>query len=173
MAREMTRRGKKVIMLEKGGRMEWMGNTLTVASMIDIPTLLLNYRDIVIFVNNYGGASNIAAGSALPPPKKVFDPVGIDLSQEAEEAKKELWIRPLPDELVGENNMRLMEAANSLGYHWRKMDKFIDASRCTGSGDCMLGCRTGAKWTGRVFGDEAVAGGAELRLHAAVKEFVL
>jgi choline dehydrogenase-like flavoprotein len=173
VAREMTKRGKKVIMLEKGGRMEWLGNTVTVASMIDIPTLLRNYRDIVIFVNNYGGASNIAAGSALPPPKKVFDAVGIDLTKEAEEARSELWINPLPDELVGENNLRLLEAANSLGYHWRKMDKFIYASRCTGSGNCMLGCKTGAKWTGRVFGDEAVAGGAELKLHANVKSVIV
>jgi choline dehydrogenase-like flavoprotein len=173
VAREMTRRGKKVLMLEKGGRMEWMGNTVTVATMIDIPTLLLNYKDIVIFVNNYGGASNIAAGSALPPPKKVFDPVGINLDAEAAEAKKELWIQPLPDELVGENNLRLMEAANSLGYRWRRLEKFIDASKCTGTGDCMLGCKTGAKWTGRVFGDEAVAGGAELRLHATVKEILV
>ncbi len=173
VAREMTRKGKKVLMLEKGGRMEWLGNTVTVATMFDIPTLLRNPRDIVLFVTNYGGASNIAAGSALPPPKKVFDPVGIDLSKEAEEARKDLWINPLPDELIGENNLRLMEAANSLGYHWQKMDKFIDASKCTGSGNCMLGCRTGAKWTARVFGDEAVAGGADLALHADVKRVIV
>ena len=76
VAREMTKKGKKVLLLEKGGRMEWLGTTATVASMIDIPTLLRNYKDIVIFVNNYGGASNIAAGCALPPPKKVFAPPG-------------------------------------------------------------------------------------------------
>ena len=173
VAREMTQKGKKVLMLEKGGRMEWLGNTATVATMIDLPTLLRNPRDIVIFVNNYGGASNIAAGSALPPPKKVFDAVGIDLSREAEEARKELWISPLPNDLIGENNLRLMEAANSLGYHWQKMDKFIDASKCTGSGNCMLGCKTGAKWTGRVFGDEAVAKGADLILHANVKKVLV
>ncbi len=173
VAREMTKKGKKVLLLEKGGRMEWLGNTATVASMVDLPTLLRNYRDIVIFVNNYGGASNIAAGSALPPPKKVFAPLGIDLTREAEEAKSEMWIKPLPDDLIGENNLRLMEAANSLGYHWQKMDKFINAAKCTGSGNCMLGCKTGAKWTGRVFGDEAVAGGADLKLHANVKDVIV
>ena len=173
VAREMTRKGKKVLLLEKGGRMEWLGNTATVASMIDLPTLLRNYKDIVIFVNNYGGASNISAGSALPPPEKLFAPLGIDLSKEAEEARSELWIKPLPDNLIGENNLRLMEAANSLGFHWRKMDKFINADKCNGSGNCMLGCKTGAKWTGRVFGDEAVAGGADLMLHANVKDVIV
>jgi choline dehydrogenase-like flavoprotein len=173
VAREMTKKGKRVLLLEKGGRMEWLGNTITVASMIDIPTLLRNYRDIVIFVNNYGGASNIAAGSALPPPEKVFAPYGIDLSKEAEEARDELWIKPLPDDLVGENNLRLMEAANSLGFHWQKMDKFINADKCDGSGNCMLGCKTGAKWTGRVFGDEAVAGGADLMLNSNVMDVIV
>jgi choline dehydrogenase-like flavoprotein len=173
VAREMTKKGKKVLLLEKGGRMEWLGNTVTVATMIDIPTLLWNYRDIVIFVNNYGGASNIAAGCALPPPRKVFSPLGIDLTKEAEEARSELWIQPMPDDLVGENNLRLLDAANSLGYHWQKVDKFIDPSKCSGSGNCMLGCKTGAKWTGRVFGDEAVAGGADLKLHANVKDVIV
>ena len=173
VAREMTKKGKKVLLLEKGGRMEWLGNTATVAAMIDIPTLLRNYRDIVIFVNNYGGASNICAGCAVPPPKKIFDPLGIDLTKEAAEAKSEMWIQSMPDELIGENNMRLLEAANSLGFHWQKVDKFIDAAKCSGSGDCMLGCKTGAKWTGRVYGDEAVAGGADLKLHASVKDVIV
>ncbi|MBU0994404.1 MAG: FAD-dependent oxidoreductase [Proteobacteria bacterium] len=173
VAREMTRKGKKVLLIEKGGRAEWLGNTITVARMIDIPTLLRNYKDIVIFVNNYGGASNISAGSALPPPDKIFGPLGIDLSTETEEARKEMGVNPLPDELIGENNLRLMDAANSLGYHWRKMDKFIDASKCTGSGNCMLGCKTGAKWTGRVFGDEAIKGGADLMLHTSVKSLII
>lgn len=173
VAREMTKKGKKVLLLEKGGRMEWLGNTATVAAMIDIPTLLRNYKDIVIFVNNYGGASNICAGCAVPPPKKIFEPLGIDLTKEAAEAKSEMWIQSMPDELIGENNMRLLEAANSLGFHWQKVDKFIDASKCSGSGDCMLGCKTGAKWTGRVYGDEAVAGGADLKLHASVKDVIV
>jgi len=173
VAREMSKKGRKVLLLEKGGRMEFLGNTITVAAMIDIPALLKNYKELVVFVNNYGGASNIAAGSALPPPKKMFDKVGIDLSEEAEEARKDLKIMPLPDELVGENNLRLLEAANSLGYHWQKIDKFIDAEKCTGSGNCMLGCKTGAKWTGRVFGDEAVTFGADLKLHTNIANVIV
>lgn len=173
VAREMSKKRRKVLLLEKGGRMEYLGNTITAAAMINIPALLRNYKDLVVFVNNYGGASNIAAGAALPPPKKLFDPVGIDLSEEAEEARKELWIKPLPDELIGENNLRLLEAANSLGYNWQKTDKFIDADRCTGSGNCMLGCKTGAKWTGRVFGDQAVTFGADLKLHTKITSVIV
>jgi len=173
VAREMSKKRRKVLLLEKGGRMEFLGNTITVAAMIDIPALFKNYKELVVFANNYGGASNIAAGSALPPPKKMFDKVGIDLSEEAEEARKDLKIMPLPDELVGENNLRLLEAANSLGYHWQKIDKFIDAEKCTGSGNCMLGCKTGAKWTGRVFGDEAVTFGADLKLHTNITNVIV
>ncbi len=147
-------------MLEAGGRWEWMGNTMTVAMILKHFGLVRSKEGrTVTFADNYGGLSNIAAGCAAPPPKSVFDPVGIDLTQEAEEAKKDLWIQKQPDELVGKENLRLVEVANSIGYHWGKMDKFIDPKRCNASGDCMLGCKTGAKWTARVYGDEAVSQG--------------
>lgn len=174
VAREMAIRGKKVLMLEAGGRWNWMGNTMAVAMVLKYFGLVRSHEGhTVTFADNYGGLSNLAAGCAAAPPKVVFGPVGIDLSAEATEAKKDMWIQEQPDELVGKENLRLLEAANSLGYSWRKMEKFIDPKRCTGSGDCMLGCRTGAKWTARVYGDEAVANGADLHLHTKVKEVIV
>lgn len=174
IAREMAIRGKKVLMLEAGGRWNWMGNTVAVAMVLKYFGLVRSREGhTVTFADNYGGLSNLAAGCAAAPPKAVFGPVGIDLSVEAAEAKKEMWIQEQPDELVGKENLRLLEAANSLGYSWKKMEKFIDPKRCSGSGDCMLGCKTGAKWTARVYGDEAVAHGADLLLHTKVKDVIV
>lgn len=174
VAREMANRGKKVLMLESGGRWEWLGNTVTVAMMLKYFGLVRSKEGrTVTFANNYGGLSNIAAGCAAPPPKVVFDPVGIDLTQETEEAKKDLWIQKQPDELVGKQNLRLMEAANSAGYHLGKMDKFVNPKKCNASGDCMLGCKTGAKWTARVYGDEAVSKGADLHLHTKITDVIV
>ena len=174
VAREMTNRGKKVLMLEAGGRWEWMGNTMTAAMILKHFGMVRSKEGrTVTFADNYGGLSNIAAGCAAPPPKSVFDPVGIDLTKEAEEAKKDLWIQKQPDELVGKENLRLVEVANSIGYHWGKMDKFIDPKRCNASGNCMLGCKTGAKWTARVYGDEAVSKGADLHLHTKITEVIV
>ncbi|MCP3955685.1 MAG: GMC family oxidoreductase [Desulfobacterales bacterium] len=170
VAREMVRKGKSVLMLERGGHTRFMGNTLTMAFILKRFGLTRSREKYsVIFGNNYGGLSNLSAGCAVPPPKQVFDQAGIDLTAETEEARQDLWVQTLPDELVGETNLRLLEAANDAGYNWAKMENFIDAQKCReGCGDCMLGCKTGAKWSARVFGDEAVANGAELKLHTTV-----
>jgi choline dehydrogenase-like flavoprotein len=174
VAREMTNKGKKVLMLEAGGRWNWMGNTATVAMMLrQFGFARSQEKYTVTFADNYGGLSNIAAGCAAPPPKSVFGPVGVDLTQEVEEARKDMWIQQQPDDLVGKMNMRLIEAANSAGYHWGKMEKFIDPKKCSGSGDCMLGCKTGAKWTARVYADEAVSKGADLKLNTKVTDVIV
>jgi choline dehydrogenase-like flavoprotein len=175
VAREMVRARRKVLLLERGGRFNMMGVSLTMGVMLRRFGLTLSKEgNHVAFVDNYGGASNLAAGCAFPPPASVFAPFGIDLREEAEEAAMDMRIGKLPDELVGAANLRLIDAAHSAGYHWDKLDNFIDPDACVaGCGDCMLGCRTGAKWTARVYGDEAVHLGAVLRLHAAVSDVIV
>jgi choline dehydrogenase-like flavoprotein len=157
-------------MLERGGRFNAVGNTLAMVLMSKRFGLTMSReKNWVVSVHNYGGASNFSAGAAADPPASVFDPVGIDLASEVAWARRELKITPLPDELVGKSTLRILETANDLGYHWTKLDTFIDPETCReGCGDCMLGCRHDAKWTARVFGDEATTAGAKLLLHARV-----
>jgi choline dehydrogenase-like flavoprotein len=175
VAREMTQKGKKVLLLERGGRVNFMGNTLTMALVLKHFGLVRSKEKYTVtFGNNYGGLSNLAAGCAVPPPKMIFDPLGIDLTEETEEARKEMWIQQLPDELLGDANLRLLEAANDAGYSWSKRDNFIDPKKCVADcGTCMLGCPTGAKWTARVYGDEAKANGADIKLHTSVKQVIV
>ncbi len=175
VAREMVRAGRKVLLLERGGRFNMMGFSLTMGIMLRRFGMTLSREgNHVTFADNYGGASNLAAGCAFPPPASVFAPFGIDLREEAEEARKDMRIGKLPDELVGTANLRLLDAANTVGYHWEKLDNFIDSAKCVaGCGDCMLGCRTGAKWTARTYGDEAVRLGADLLLHARVSDVIV
>lgn len=175
VAREMTRRNKKVLLLERGGRTNMMGNTLTMAMILQHFGLTRSKeKHVVVFADNYGGASNLTAGCAIPPPKVVFDRVGVDLTEEAEEAREELWIQRLPDNLIGDANLRLLDAANDVGYNWGKIENFIDADKCLANcADCMLGCKTGAKWTARIYGDEAVMNGADLKLHTTINKVIV
>ncbi len=175
VAREMTNTGRKVLLLEQGGRVNMMGNTLTVALILKYFGLTRSVeKNTVVFADNYGGLSNLTAGCAAAPPKIVFDPVGIDLSAEAEEARREMHVQQLPDHLLGKSNLRLLEAAHDAGFSWEKMQNFIDPEKCVENcGQCMLGCKTGAKWTARVFGDEAVSNGADLKLHTRVKQVIM
>jgi len=175
VAREMARRGKSVLMLERGGRVNMLGNTLSMAMILQ--NFGLNFskeKYTVTFANNYGGLSLLAAGCAVPPPKSVFAPHGIDLEAETEEARKDMFVQTMPDELIGKENFRLMEAANSAGYHWHKVENFINPEKCrAGCADCMLGCPDGAKFSARNYGDEAMQNGADLKLHKKVSGVIM
>ena len=103
-------------MIEAGGRWEWMGNTITVAMILKYFGLVRSKeKRTVTFANNYGGLSNIAAGCAAPPPRSVFDPVGIDLTNETEDARKDMWIQEQPDELVGKRTCASWRPPTALG----------------------------------------------------------
>jgi choline dehydrogenase-like flavoprotein len=174
VAREMSRRNKKVLLIERGGNWQALGNTLSIAMIMQwVPLIFSKQASVVMAASNYGGASLISCGAAVAPPRKVFDKVGIDLSTEAAEAKNEMWINTLPDVLVGGTNMRLLEAANDLGFNWTKTERFVDSNRCVpGCADCMLGCPRGAKWSSRIFGDDALRHGAELLLNTRVDNII-
>ncbi len=174
VAREMAKNKKKVLLLERGGRMEHVGNTIAMGLMSKRFGLTFSReKGWIVSVHNYGGASMFSAGCAIPPPESIFGPLGIDLAAEAREARSELWINTLPDELIGRSNLMVLEAAHDLGYHWEKIDKFIDPMKCLPEcADCMLGCTRGAKWTSRVYGDEAMALGADVVLHTTVKRVI-
>lgn len=175
VAREMSRKGRKVLLLERGWNWQALGNTMSIAMLMQwVPLIFSKQVNTVMAASCYGGASMISCGAAVAPPKKVFDKVGIDLSAEAAEAKGEMWIDVLPDELVGKTNFRLLEAANEAGYHWGKVERFVDANRCVPDcADCMLGCPRGAKWSSRIFGDDALRHGADLKLNTRIQNVIL
>ncbi|MDT8274274.1 MAG: FAD-dependent oxidoreductase, partial [Desulfomonilia bacterium] len=57
VAREMSRRGKKVLLTERGGRWNWLGNTLSVAMILQnagltVSRSLLPITQVTI-ANNY------------------------------------------------------------------------------------------------------------------------
>lgn len=175
VAREMALKGKKVLSLEKGGRWPYMGNPLSIMmGMSNFGANLSRQGNFVTLPDNYGGLSNFSAGCAFHPNKEIWGPAGIDLSEEAEEAKKEMKIKVTPDEFLGDQNIRLLETANSLGYNWTKAEKFMASEKCVNNCDKTLyGDKYGAKWTARVYGDEAVARGAELKLNHTVTDIIV
>ncbi|MCX5852873.1 MAG: GMC family oxidoreductase N-terminal domain-containing protein [Deltaproteobacteria bacterium] len=175
VAREMSRRGKKVLLLERGGNWTALGNSMANLMVMQWSPLIFSKQLSAIYcTSNYGGASVVSCGAAVPPPKKVFDKVGIDLSVETEEARSEMWINKMPDVLVGPTTLRLLECANDLGYHWTKLERFVDVNRCVPNcSDCMLGCPRGAKWTGRIYGDDMLRNGGDLQLNTKIMNIIV
>ena len=111
-----------------------------------------------------GGSSLIYCGTATRPADFIEARTGIDLQPLADQFIEELGVAPLPDSLVGESAVRIMESAQALGLDWQLLPKFIDPAKCVPNcGECMLGCRREAKFTARRFVNQARELGLVLR----------
>jgi len=165
-ARELARRGMRVLVLEQGSAAPLTGTLTQMASIGAVPGKgAYIHRDASLLVAGItlGGSSAINFATAAPPPQAMFDRYGIDLAPALAQLQAELPMAPLPDSLIGPMAARMMAAAHSLSLDWRKLDKMIRPEACrSGCWRCVYGCPFGAKWTARDFVDEACRHGAQL-----------
>ncbi|QOL50666.1 GMC family oxidoreductase [Massilia litorea] len=165
-ARELARRGMRVLVLEQGGAAPLTGTVGQMASMAAVPGKgAYIHRDASLLVAGItlGGSSAINFATAAPPPAAMFERHGIDLAPALAALRAELPLAPLPDRLVGPMAARMMSAARALSLDWHKLDKMIRPETCrSGCWRCVYGCPFGAKWTARDFIDEACRHGAQL-----------
>lgn len=166
VARELARRGLAVAMLEQGSAAPLTGTLRHMAAMAAIPGRgAFLHRDASLLVQGVtkGGSSAVNFATAAAPPAALFARYGIDLSAELQLFRDELPMGPLPDALIGPMASRLMQAGQSAGLAWRKLDKMIRPQICrSGCWRCVYGCPFGAKWTARDLIDEAISHGAHL-----------
>jgi choline dehydrogenase-like flavoprotein len=179
-ALELSKAGKKVLLLERGKdhRGKWYyGTHLGCMIYCDKMGLLRTQEGLqVVRGIMTGGSTNLFCGCASPPPAWLKKRYRIQLDSLVEETIRELGIAPLPRPLWGIATQRIQEAAGELGYNWEAQPKFMDVTRgepfdC--GARCMLGCRCGAKWTANQYVDEAVRNGCELVTDATVKEVLV
>lgn len=170
MARELSRKGRKVILCEAGRYHKRLGSTVAILAMMDRLGMTFSKEGTwVLRPKTAGGASMVYCGTAYPPPAWFKDKYGIDLTGEVEELYKEVPIQKLPDSLIGPAAERIMRAARDVGLDWNRMDKWIRPDKCERNcGKCFFGCHTGAKWTAREYIEEARRHGAELLLRTKV-----
>jgi choline dehydrogenase-like flavoprotein len=177
VARELARRGAKVLLLEQGSAAPVEGTLAQMAAMAAVPGKgAFFHRDASLLVRGItaGGSSTLNFATAAEPPAALFAALGIDLAAAVRELRAELPLAPLPDKLIGPMAMRMMEAARAMSLDWRKLDKMIRPQSCrTGCWRCVYGCPFGAKWTARVFVDDACADGAQLVDRAKVTRIIV
>jgi len=171
VARDLSRRGKRVVICEAGKLHKRFGNTFLLLDMMAGKGLTFSKEGTwVIRPKTVGGASMVFSGTAVRPPAWLKEKYGIDLQDEIKEIYEEIPIRPLPPGLIGPGATRIMESARSLGLEWNPLDKWIRPGRCVPNcGKCSLGCpREGAKWTAREYVEEARQNGARLLIRTRV-----
>jgi choline dehydrogenase-like flavoprotein len=177
VARELSKGGARVLMLEQGSAAPLRGSLGQMAAMAAVPGKgAFIHRDASLLVRalTLGGSSAINFATAAPPPSATFAAHGIDLAPALHELRAELPMAPLPDSLVGPMAARIMAAAQALSLGWRKLDKMIRPEACrNGCWRCVTGCPFGAKWTARDFVDEACRHGAQLAADARVRRVLV
>ena len=147
IARELSKRKKKVLILERGTDVTLKENLLGIASIADEVSLGNNMKAMRAITT--GGSTSLYFAVASLPPLDSFRLLGIDLSKELEEVRQELPIAKLPDDLLSIQSIRLRESAMDLGYTWKKNLMMIDQSKCT-AGYCY-----DAKWKAKSYVQEA------------------
>jgi choline dehydrogenase-like flavoprotein len=176
VARELTRLGVRVLLLERGAdhRFRWYYGTYLGAILYSDRGSLLFTREGLNIIRPLmvGGATSMYCGCAAPPPSWLKTKYGIDIDSEVTQTIAELNIKPLEEDYLGAASTRIALAARALGYDWEPQPKFMlpdrgDQFDC--GAKCMLGCACGAKWSAAEYVDQAVQAGCDLRTHANVE----
>lgn len=176
VAVELAKQGWKILILEKGSGKPITGTARDLIPMALIPGRSLHFTQQMlglIHAITLGGSSTIYYANAFDPPFATFDAYGIDLRSEVAELKQELPVQPLSDDLMGPAAKRILDSARDLGYGWQKLPKIVYQDKCRLNCDkCVMGCPYGAKWSSRMYIEDACASGAILITDAAVQRVI-
>ena len=177
VAREMARRNKRVLMLERGPGGAIRGDLRQYIAEQCVPgrSLLFTRQGLgMVRGITVGGSSLFYYATAFPVPFEMLDRYGIDIRQEVAEAREELPIAPLKDEMITPATGRIMAAAGDLGYAWNKLDKIMYQERWRPEFRFgYYGDPHEVKWSGRVFVAEARQKGAVLETGARAERVII
>lgn len=178
LARDLARKGKEVLILERGIWEQKIGTFNDAVRFYDsnkltrIPKKSLE-STILFHAFMAGGTTNVSCGNASRTLEAPFRERGIDLAGVFSEVEAELNVQPTPEEKLSVGSQRMRQAAQELGYTLRSMPKFVDFERCSSCGLCGFGCVPGAKWTALKPLQEALEHGAQIRYQTKAERVLI
>ncbi len=177
VAREMAKRGKKVLMLEKGPHREPDGSIISAAIDMMLPGKGLFFTPQiagVVRASCTGGSTMYYYASALYPDLDKFKPYGVDLKYDTDEMYQDLnFLKPLQDHMIGPMSKAIMEGARGIGIDWNPIQKFIIQDKWTPDYEFGVSCKRDVKWSALMYVREAMSNGAKLLNHANVTDVIL
>lgn len=171
--------GKRVVVLEKGPRLEDHEFT---GSEVEMPRIL--YEDgagfltadgsmTLAFGRACGGSTVVYTGTSLRPPRRVVEGWDVpeldhdDLIARTAVYEEENSVHLLPPEKINENNHLFVVGCREAGYQASQFP--VNLKGCRGSSLCNVGCPNAAKQgTNRVQLPRAEAAGVEVVTRADV-----
>jgi choline dehydrogenase-like flavoprotein len=175
LARELSKRGKEVLVVERGKLEEQIGTFRDSRRYYDtnkLGTKFTTSREGVMLWRTFmaGGTTVAAMGNAVRCLEEELAGFGITLEEEFVEAEREMDVAPIAEGLLSEGAQRIRWAAHELGYRMDPMPKVIDPVRCQKCGGCSFGCARYAKWTALDYLNEARQNGAEVIYNTRIQE---
>lgn len=148
VAKELAKKGREVLLLEKGALVRKVGTQIEALKYYDHLALRSSVEGFLVYSAIMGGGTtNVSCGNGIPVLAEELKDLGIDLSGEFEETEAEIGVRPISDNLIGKGSRLIMDTANQMGLDMKPMPKYVDARKCNSCGFCLFGCKRGAKWT--------------------------
>lgn len=177
LAYELCKRGKSVLIIERGKREDKIGTFRDCLKYYDTTMLKTpaKSKEGVILWRTFmaGGSTVVSCGNGVRCLEKELSDLGIPLNEEFTEAENEMHISPISQGLLSEGSQAIMQAASGLGYQMELMPKFIDAAKCRKCSQCPLGCISRAKWTANDYLDEAAKKGTEMMFNTHVQQVLV
>lgn len=166
VARDLARSGQRVLILEWGPGGPIKGNLAQFSRELAVPgKSLLVTGQLLGMVRGIttGGSSVFYYATAFPVPLEMLASHGVDLAADMAEARRELPVAPLKDEMMTPMATRLMRSAQRLGFDWQRLDKLMYQDRWQPAyAFGYYGDPHGVKWSARMYAEDAVAHGAVL-----------
>ena len=150
-------RNKKVLLLEKGPGLKdkqlgnFWGAAISPGFYNRLGLFNMSGEGTTVYASsNIGGTAVVSCGNMVRLPLGMFAKHGIDLGPFYELAEEEVGLNPVPDKHLILGTKAIMQASKRLGLDMRPMPKGMSPSaKCDLCGDCVLGCKRGAKWDPR------------------------
>lgn len=168
LARELSKRGKDVLVVERGSDLRHFDRSKLIRTPVRSKEGVNIWKTIVA-----GGSTVVSGGNATRCLEQELADFGITLGQEFAEAEREMQVSPIARQLLSEGSEKIIWASKELGYKMEPMPKFIDPSKCARCGQCILGCTHGAKWSALDYLQEVRQNKAPILVNVAVQEVVV
>jgi len=177
VARELSKRGKEVLVVERGSKGQEIGSFRTSFDVFDMNRFRIpkKSKEGVILWRALipGGSTMVSCGNSTPCLEEELADLGIDLEEEFAQVEEETKSSLTDERLLSEGSQKIREAAQDLGYRMEPMPKFVDSVKCRKCGQCAFGCTRGAKWTALEYLMEAVENGATVLYDTIVQEVLV
>lgn len=178
LAYELSKRGKEILVLERGSDIKKLGSFKDILNFYDCnkysKTPKKSKEGVIIYRTFMGGGTTVVAtGNIVRAYEEEFKKMGIELSEEFEEAEAELKVKASSEKIQASASRAIYQAALDLGYKMEAMPKAIDEDKCIKCGLCVYGCRQNAKWTAKEYLNQAVNQGAVVEYDSKVERILI